>query len=362
MKIHWYRTLLCALCALACSACTETGGNDTPLKLTLTATPVTIEANGTDEVRFTVMYGEREVTPDAEIHCTTDNSVVAEGRFVTETAGSYTFQAHYKEHTSEKVTITAVEAELPPDQVKQFNRHICVMEFTAQWCSNCPEGYQLLYLITGSQFSDYRDNTHIIALHDNAGGQDNMAEPLQPVQVEIFKAFELQGFPAVLIDLRDGYLLLSDYRQKIEASLEASLNDHSAHCGVAVKSAFNAATGTAEIEASLYSGRSENYRLALYVIEEGIVDTQKDGSITREDYTHHHVAREMLSESWRGDDLGRIPAGREVKRSYTLTADAAWDTAKTSIYALAIGEDGTVNNVAVCELENGATDYDYAEE
>ncbi len=69
----------------------------------------------------------------------------------------------------------------------------------------------------------------------------------------------------------------------------------------------------------------------------------------------------MLSKSYRGDALGQMTAGVEVVREFTTEAAAEWNLENCEIYAVAIDAEGRVNNVSVCHLNGGDTDYDYAE-
>ncbi len=264
---------------------------------------------------------------------------------------------------------TGSEAPDVPDTPDQpgthpaFERHLCIFEFTGQWCSFCPDGYKILYDVAASEYSDYRDIAHIIALHDNSSGADEFAEPLQATQFKMFNDFALPGYPAALVDLRkDAAVSLSaGNREMLVDAIEKSLAEYPAHCGVAVSSSYDATKGAAKIDTRLYSVKNDFYRIAVFIVENGIKAPQKDGGTTREDYTHHYVGRLMLSQKYNGDSLGEVAAGKEAAKSYDLTVDPKWNVDKTQVYVLAIDGDGHVNNVAVCSLKNGAADYDYAE-
>ena len=141
-----------------------------------------------------------------------------------------------------------------------------------------------------------------------------------------------------------------------------SLNDYPAHCGVAVKSTYDQASGQADIAVRLTSEKSEAYRIAVFVVEDRIVAEQNNGGTHISDYTHRHVGRQMLSASYKGDSLGTVEAGKEATKNYSLTVDSAWNLENTTIYALGISADGYVNNMAVCQIVNGDTNYDYIKE
>ncbi len=357
------KILTMALTATTLLAGACSGNSDDPApqpeekRLVLSADKTAVEVG--QSVAFKVMYGSDEVTSVATISCAEDADFAGTA-FTATAAGTYSFTASHDGKSSNTVTVTATEPE-PVGPVPTFERHVCIMEFTGQWCSFCPDGYKLLYNTITLFYPEWEEYCHIIALHDNGSGTDIFAEPLQSVQKDIFEFFNLGGYPSAAIDLREGVSLTSGNGTQLEKAIRRSFEEHPAHCGAAVKSVYDAAAGTAEITAKIMSGKSGSYRLAVFVVEDGIVGEQKDGGLSIKDYTHHHVARRMLSNNWKGDNVGEIAAGKEVEKSYTLTVDPEWNLEKTTVYALAIDAEGQVNNVSVCAVDGGETDYPYAE-
>lgn len=69
-------------------------------ELKITATPNRIKADGVEEAVFTVMYGEEDVTADAEIYNTATQEVITSKKFSSTTVGSYTFRARYDGKTT----------------------------------------------------------------------------------------------------------------------------------------------------------------------------------------------------------------------------------------------------------------------
>lgn len=357
------RNIKCWLCAVAVvcglSACSGNSEEEPPVKpteLDLQHDKTTIEANGAQVVTFTVLDGKNDVTADATIRCTSHDGIgVSDATFSTTVAGTYVFEAVYGEKTSPKVTITATKSE-QPDTPSKFVRKVCLMEFTGQWCAMCPAGYNYMWYIVSR---NYAETVHILALHDNSSGEDEMAIP---VQREVFSAFKLTGYPSAVIDMRDSSPLNNDSNGTLKKSIESSLKNYPAHCGVAVSSAYDEAAKKATVTVKLHSERGEEYRLALWVVEDDIVAKQNVGGTYSDEYTHNHVARRLISANWQGDRLGQIAAGQETSKKYEIEVDAAWNLDNTSVYALAIDAEGHVNNMAVCALKNGNTDYEYVSE
>lgn len=72
----------------------------TPKTLKLVATPNRIKADGIEEAKFIVTYGDDDVTAEAEIYNTADNSLIESKKFSSTTIGSYNFRARYNGETT----------------------------------------------------------------------------------------------------------------------------------------------------------------------------------------------------------------------------------------------------------------------
>ena len=82
-------------------------------ELKITATPNRIKADGSEEAVFTVMYGEDDVTADAEIYNTKTGEVIQSKKFSSTEVGSYTFRARYDgKTTGVSATVEAYDPEL----------------------------------------------------------------------------------------------------------------------------------------------------------------------------------------------------------------------------------------------------------
>lgn len=352
-----YKKVTIRLCILALSlgalACAGNPGDEPAATLKLQPSTQTITANGSDAVTFTVFDGTTDVTADAAIRCTTNDTPLAGASFSTSSAGDYLFTARYAGRTSNEVKVTA-KAGNTPDIEPQFVRHICVMEFTGQWCANCPTGYNYMQFIIARNF---KDTAHVIALHDNTSGEDEFAID---VQRHMCLDFAVPGYPAAVVDMRDLCPLTSDIDQTFKKSLERSQEAYPAHCGVAVKSVYDQTTQKATTTVRIFSEKTETYRVALWVVEDGLAGKQNiSGQYS--DYTHNHVARLLVSSSpnnYKGENLGEIPANTEKSKTFEVAVDPAWNLEKTSVYALAIDAEGYVNNMSICKIAGGDTDYD----
>lgn len=235
----------------------------------------------------------------------------------------------------------------------RFQRHVCVMEFTGAWCSQCPAGATTLNYLIDRQ---YKGKAFALAFHNASGG-----EPIDPFVIpqeqELYNIFALGGYPAYVTDMRDVGLLNEG---GCEATIKKSLTKSLTHCGVALECSYDAEAGKARAEARLFSELSSAYRLAAYVVEDKVVGEQKEstGSV-RPDYTHRHVVRAMISSNVRGDGLGEVAAGTEAEKTYDFNVDPQWNLENLHVAVLAIDSDGHVNNMAQCAVNGGRMDYEY---
>lgn len=82
-------------------------------ELKITANPKRIKCDGVEKAVFTVMYGEDDVTAEAEIYNTATQDVLADNTFSSTTVGSYYFRARYNgETTGVSATVDVYDPEL----------------------------------------------------------------------------------------------------------------------------------------------------------------------------------------------------------------------------------------------------------
>ena len=350
------RTVAAFLAGAAILSCAGNSGDEEGA-VTLLADKTSILGNGTDAVEFSVRFGSADVTSEAEIICENDGSVLDEPAFVSTSAGAYSFKAVYQEQESLPVSVTVIaqgtqdEPEEPAEPSK-FVKQICILEFTGQWCQQCPSGMQYLDFIIQSNFSDV---AHVIAIHNASGGDDSYVLP-EEENLGISDHFALNGYPAAAIDMKDVVYLNSDGGQ-LTPLLTAASERHP-HCGISISSSYDESVSSAEVKVHLMPEVTQSYRLAVYVVEDNIKDQQAGKGL----YNHRHVARQVVSGSFFGDNLGSLSAGQESVQSYTVTIDSAWNLDETSIYAIAIDENGHALNMTFCPAKNGSVPYAYVKE
>ena len=329
--------MLCCIAAVLFAACHGNVDQEEKAALELNADCLTVPADGVSEVTFNVIYGNEDVTSQSEIFCLT-TGVALEGNVFTATeSGRYTFVARYASLESERFDIEATA-------VSRFERNVCVMEFTGQWCSWCPDGAKLLQLLVSET---YKGQAYALAFHND----DSMS-----IQAEsdLKAVYGWTDYPSYLTDMRDcGSLSGSGCRM----SIEKSLYETETHCGVAV-SCVNEG-GRCKAVAKIFSEKSMEYRMAAYLVEDKVVAEQTvSGNVKDEDYVHRHVVRRMLSSSVSGDALGTVNKDEEITRPYEFEPDPSWNMDNMTVVVLAIDDQGHVNNMNLCAVDGGNADYE----
>mgnify|MGYP003417245647 FL=1 len=348
--------------ALSAAVLLSCSGNvdDTSLPV-LKAGDVEIDLASETRTEFTVTYNGADVTGESVISSPT--AEVKGNVFMPQQEGTYTFVAEYSGRLSNEVTVNVIDS--APEYVEsKYDRHVCVMEFTGAWCINCPEGYdKMMGVLSKPSMAKYKENIHICAFHSGLEGTDTLAIPATQ---DVFKLFDGLAYPSFATDLRESGVLTSEGISLFQPSIMASFNDCPAHCGVAVSSTLNPDGTEAEVTARVMSEKTSDYRVVILVVQDRIKGWQKTPMYSegQPDYNHSHVVRKVVtsySGTFTGEKLtddGRIAAGSEASKTWTVDIDSRWVLENTEIYAIVLDKDGYVNNMNVCHIDGGDSGYD----
>lgn len=328
--------MLAVLCSFSCS-----GERDEELAITIISDRANIPADGESQVTFTVYEGNADVTSQAKIMNFETGEILNSNTFSTTEPGEYTFYAEYNGRKSYETRVTAEQV-----LVSQFVRNVCLMEFTDAGCTFCPDASRYI----DRTILQKMDNVYLMAFHE----VDQWKSEQYP---DLKSRFEIPSTPYAVVDMREGISLETGDRDKTKSLVQASMQAYPAHCGVSVTSTLT--DNTADVSVKVWSEMSSNYRLAVYVVEDGIIGEQKDGQLVEDKYYHQYVVRKMISSSIGGDNLGNINSGQEASKQYAIAVDSSWNLEKTYVYALALDKNGYVNNMQVCLLDGGTADYEY---
>ncbi len=332
----------------------------------LKASSAEVDLADAAEVEFSVTFDGVDVTAESKILSVESGNALVGNVFVPEAEGEFSFCAEYDGKKSEIVVVTVINTAVTVESI--YERHVALIEFTGAWCTNCPKGYdEMMNRLNRPSMSEYRDYIHLCAFHSNAEGSDELA--ISATQ-DVFKLFKGLSYPSFAIDLRneEGFfgVLNEDGLPSLIPGLKSAFDDYPAHCGVAVSSAMNSDKSKAVVSVKVTSELTSQYRVLLFVVENNIKAMQMHPPLYpngNPDYIHHHVVRKVVTsyqDTFTGEkitDDGRIKAGQEVSKDWTLDVDGGWNLENTEIYALVLDAEGAVNNMNICAVDNGTSDY-----
>ena len=353
------RNIFAALCAvMALFSCSGTVDSSSLPVLAVSDTEIDL-ASETQAV-FTVTYNGVDVTSDASIF-TAEGVSVPGNVYMPEAVGSETFHAVYNDLQSNNVTVNVINSDVKIES--KYDRHVLVAEFTGASCAFCPAGYDNMMLqLSKPSMSKYKPNIHICAFHSEEMGKDSLAIPATMDIKGLFGSLEL---PSYTVDFRDAGGLNTDGLAAFNEAVKAAFEDHTPHCGVAVSSTLASDGASAQIQVKVYSELASEYRAVVLIVQDAIVGYQKHGELGELDnYTHKHVVRSVVTEyagTFTGEKMtsdGKIAAGQEAVKTWTVDIDRRWVIENTKVYALALDSKGHVNNMNVCSIDGGDSGYD----
>ena len=332
--------MILSAAVLALTSCA--GNQDADLEISLEVSSGVLPADGVSQVKFVVYEGNANVTSDSVVKDAKTEAVLIGNTFSTTVPGEYVFYAEYNGVKTNEVKVTAESV-----VVSRFVKNVCLMEFTDASCTFCPDASNYI----DRNILGKMDDVHLMAFHE----KDQWASDQF---YKLMSDFSLAATPSVVVDMMVGVPMASGEREEAKQAINRSLKENMAYCGLAVSSVIED-SAKAKATVKLFSEKSVGYRLALYVVEDGIRGYQTHGDIEYNDYYHQFVVRKMLSETVKGDDLGKVNAQTEATKDYLIDVDQAWNLEKTYVYALAVDSNGRVNNMQVCLLNGGETQYEY---
>jgi len=249
-----------------------------------------------------------------------------------------------------------------------FTKKVLIEEFTGAWCGYCPDGAHRVQSIIDNN----NGNAIGVSLHssdDMAIAHTNYLET----------TYQNTGYPSGMVDRVPFNGTTSTWNR---GSWEYVANDQLikiSSCGLAIKSEINGASATVEVHAGFNTTLNGDYRLTVYLIEDGVTGTGSgydqrnyyntdsespfyDLGDPIEGYEHNHTLRAVLSESL-GDPINTsfLVSGGEHIETYTVDL-SSYTKNKLSIVAFIthIGSTFTeheVMNVQKCGID-GFQDWD----
>ena len=335
--------------------------SDTTVAPEISADKTTILADGAETVIFTVKANSSDVTSSAEIWNKATNTKMNAISFNTSSAGTYTFYAKYKgKKSSNEITITATNP--PASTGKQFYTRACVMDFTATWCPYCPNMTNALEAASKT----YSDRFYTIVIHSETSTLYSKESTIY----NLYNAFNIGGFPTGKYNFRSD---LTSYSSSIVlAELKKEITTHPATSGIAVSTKINA-NNELEVTAKVKSNLEGKYKVAIWVVEDGITRSQNVMGLYDNEYVHNGVPLKAYPD-FAGQDLGTLAVNAEKIVNHTFTAEELLTTrnnmgvttkldytkCRVIVYVMKMsGGKYYIDNTVSCPAKDSSIDYKY---
>lgn len=220
---------------------------------------------------------------------------------------------------------------------------VLVEDYTGHKCGNCPRASKALYDLKAI----YGDRLIIMAVH--AGTFATVFPPgapyytydfRNPVGVELDTDFGISvaGNPNGMVNRREvnGSLIVSSTQWADEVATVLSSADP-VPASITIETTYNSTTRElqAQIDTKIFEDLAGTYRLSVYMLEDSIVNWQKDYDVTPNDvpdYVHREVLRGSMNGTY-GDVITGTTAGSEGTYTFNATLGADWNENKMYVLA-----------------------------
>lgn len=321
----------------------------------------TIDADGQDVVTFTVKFGSKDVSTDADMNLIRivngAETTLKPGlnTFSTTAAAEYRFKARYYSsgavYTDNEVVVNAVGVEEGVGQ-KDYYQKLWAMQFTAVSCEYCP----MLAASLKNVKASYPDRIVQTAFHV-AFSEDIMPDPMRLDINESFRSLVQHGngLPLFAFNMMKSEKNIVSEEDLIRNQLLKILDTYPAECGVRIHTEYDPASRTVSVTSGVTSNVKKVYWHHVILVEDGVQYAQAGVNGT---YVHDNVVRAILSGNCYGDKLNSgvaLREGVEVTAKCTMSLSSAWNPEKMRVIVVALNshDDGKTivcNNINECAL------------
>lgn len=222
---------------------------------------------------------------------------------------------YYEIVTQEEVSVT-----FPDINPATVYRKMLVEEFTGHRCTNCPQGHQILENL----HQQYGDTLVTVGIHYGAlakpSGSLFSYDFRTEAGDEIGDAYVIDAIPAAIMNRNDK---TGGWMRDQWANVIRDIDRSQVPAAVQLINEYNPDNMTlkANVKVTLLQNYTNPLRIVIFLLEDGIVKPQKDGSQDIEDYVHNHVLRAALT-----DPFGFTLANNKLD----------WSSGDTETYAISI--------------------------
>ena len=213
-------------------------------------------------------------------------------------------------------------------EVEETLKNVLVLEFTGHTCKSCPKAHKTL-----KQLEDlYGERIVPVAFHTGYFARTQSGDKFttdfrtsQGTEMEIY--FEFVSFPIGVVGNLDKGRLSSYSSWPAEAD---AFMDEESQAELSSSSVYDEGNNEIQVKIDIKNKSAlEGYvRLAVYLVEDGIISWQKDEDqdpIDVEDYVHNHVFRTSAGSVW-GEALleSECTPDANAQISRSMTMDSSW--------------------------------------
>lgn len=331
----------------------QTEGGSKPLgELTLTVDEPVIRADGQSVATFTVMVGETVVTEGVQFYDGNDKPVeLPDMKFTTTTAGTYSFWVSYKTKFSEKVEIMAMSAMVPviptdpQPSSTDFHRRSLLIQFTGTGCGYCPLMVNTIRRLASD--TSYADKFVHTACHTY-----NDTDPAY-IQTNLTGAMGVGAYPSCIFNLDKTTLFQTNTSDAAIKDYLDKKYDEGARVGVAGACVTDGSQLV--LRAGIKAGKAGSYRLAAWVLEDGIVGKQQN-YMAKDEFgmgfdVHDNCIRAIYGQNASKDFTGQtfnLEAGETGDMFVIFDMPSYWVQENLHVVVFASAQDGTTYTVDNC--------------
>lgn len=354
-----------ALLALLCGSCEgqQSGveGDDTQLEgaISIITDRNIIRTNGSDYATLTILLTDsqgviHDISSEAEIYCGEDTTPLATPTFATTTEGSYEFYALYGFEVSNSVNIKAVDgiADIPADPhpaSTDFTHRMLLIQHTGTGCPNCPQLMSILKAL--SEDSAYASRYHHVASHSYSTLEEGDKAYSSAATLLSRTVNPGRIYPWLTFNLTDEYAHESD---DIKAAIDRL---HLPTAEVAIAASATLIDGSVYTNISVKAAKSNQYRVALWLLEDSIASTQSSATASWQNI-HNNCLREMVGENRTeriyGSNFGTIEQGKSLEQIIECPVATDWRADNCEMLIIVSKSDGYGNfelvNCALCPV------------
>ena len=311
-----------------------------------------IKADGkySAEIRVTILNskGENEdITAEAEIYREGHDTPLDSPIFTTTQPGEYAFYAVYGFEISETIVVKAVDGvqNLPNDtdpSGTSFRQRMLLLQHTGTACPNCPK--LMTPLRDLSEDEAYNAKYHHVASHSY-----NVDDPAYSDDAALLSnnVLGVRNYPWLTANLTTEYTL--DY-----TSLPSFVDEHyRENASAGVSAAVSYTDGDVNANVSLKAGQDGKYRMAVWLLEDGIYGAQSSADASWQN-THENCLRKMHGDSRTecvyGKNLGEMKKGESVDFIVSFDLDGNWKGEHCKVMVIAVNADRELITCAVCPV------------